>query len=44
MQEILDRYKTGVNISQVNLQNVQAPEQVLAAFEDVQKANQDRTA
>jgi membrane protease subunit HflK len=42
MQEILDRYKTGVNISQVTLQNVQAPEQVLAAFEDVQKANQDR--
>lgn len=42
MQEILDRYKTGINISQVNMQNVQAPEQVLAAFEDVQKANQDR--
>lgn len=42
MQEILDRYKTGINISQVTLQNVQAPEQVLAAFEDVQKANQDR--
>lgn len=42
MQEILDRYRTGINISQVTLQNVQAPEQVLAAFEDVQKANQDR--
>ena len=42
MQEILDRYKTGISISQVTLQNVQAPEQVLAAFEDVQKANQDR--
>jgi membrane protease subunit HflK len=42
MQEILDRYKTGINISQINMQNVQAPEQVLAAFEDVQKANQDR--
>lgn len=42
MQEVLDRYKTGINISQVTLQNVQAPEQVLAAFEDVQKANQDR--
>lgn len=42
MQQILDRYKTGINISQVTLQNVQAPEQVLAAFEDVQKANQDR--
>jgi membrane protease subunit HflK len=42
MQEVLDRYKTGINISRVNMQNVQAPEQVLAAFEDVQKANQDR--
>lgn len=42
MQQILDRYKTGINVSQVTLQNVQAPEQVLAAFEDVQKANQDR--
>jgi len=42
MQGILDRYKTGISISQVNMQNVQAPEQVLAAFEDVQKANQDR--
>ncbi|KAB2313635.1 FtsH protease activity modulator HflK [Betaproteobacteria bacterium SCN2] len=42
MQEVLDRYKTGINISQITLQNVQAPEQVLAAFEDVQKANQDR--
>jgi membrane protease subunit HflK len=42
MQEILDRYRTGISISQVTLQNVQAPEQVLAAFEDVQKANQDR--
>lgn len=42
MQEILDRYKTGISISQVNMQNVQAPEQVLAAFEDVQKAKQDQ--
>jgi membrane protease subunit HflK len=42
MQEILDRYRTGISVSQVTLQNVQAPEQVLAAFEDVQKANQDR--
>jgi membrane protease subunit HflK len=42
MQEILDRYKTGINITTVNLQNVQAPEQVLAAFEDVVRAQQDR--
>lgn len=42
MQEILDRYKSGISISQINMQNVQAPEQVLAAFEDVQKAKQDQ--
>mgnify|MGYP000889985712 FL=1 len=42
MQQILDRYKTGINITTVSLQNVQAPEQVLAAFEDVVRAGQDR--
>ena len=42
MQQILDRYKTGINITTVNLQNVQAPEQVLSAFEDVVRAGQDR--
>ena len=42
MQHILDRYKTGINVTTVNLQNVQAPEQVLAAFEDVVRAGQDR--
>ncbi len=42
MQDILDRYKTGINITTVNLQNVQAPEQVIAAFEDVVRAGQDR--
>ena len=42
MQEILDRYKTGINITTVNLQNVQAPEQVQAAFDDAVRAGQDR--
>lgn len=42
MQVILDRYKTGISISQVTLQNVQPPEQVQAAFDDAVKANQDR--
>jgi membrane protease subunit HflK len=42
MQHILDRYKTGINVTTVNLQNVQAPEQVQAAFEDVVRAGQDR--
>ncbi|MBW8329030.1 MAG: FtsH protease activity modulator HflK [Thiobacillus sp.] len=42
IQEILDRYKTGISISQVTLQNIQPPEQVQAAFDDAVKAGQDR--
>ena len=42
MQDILDRYKTGINVSQVTLQNIQPPEQVQAAFDDAVKAGQDR--
>ncbi len=42
MQLILDRYKTGISISQVTLQNIQPPEQVQAAFDDAVKAGQDR--
>ena len=42
MQLILDRYKTGISISQVTLQNVQPPEQVQASFDDAVKASQDR--
>ncbi len=42
MQTILDRYKTGIQISKVNMQNAQPPEQVQSAFDDVQKAGQDR--
>jgi membrane protease subunit HflK len=42
MQEILDRYQTGIEINNVNIQNAQPPEQVQAAFDDAVKANQDR--
>lgn len=42
MQEIIDRYQTGILISRVMMQNAQPPEQVQAAFEDVVKARQDR--
>ena len=42
MQQILDRYETGISISQVTLQNIQPPEQVQAAFDDAVKAGQDR--
>jgi membrane protease subunit HflK len=42
MQQILDRYKTGINVTTVSLQSVQAPEQVQAAFDDAVRAGQDR--
>jgi len=44
MQTMLDRYKVGVEVVAVNLQQggVRPPEQVLAAFEDVLKATQER--
>ena len=42
MQQILDRYASGVMISTVTLQAVQPPEQVQGAFDDAVKAGQDR--
>ena len=42
MQEMLDRYRTGILISKVTMQNAQPPEQVQAAFDDAVKAGQDR--
>ena len=42
MQDILDRYKTGISISKVTMQNSQPPEQVQASFDDAVKAGQDR--
>lgn len=42
MQETLDRYRTGVYIQKVTLQNVQPPDKVQAAFDDAVKAAQDR--
>jgi modulator of FtsH protease HflK len=42
MQEILDRYKSGILVRRVNLQAAQAPEEVKAAFDDAVKAGQDR--
>ena len=41
IQSQLDRLKTGILIVNVNLQSVQPPEQVQAAFEDTLKAGQD---
>jgi len=42
MQQILDRYKTGITVSRVTIQSAQPPEQVQAAFDDAVKAGQDR--
>jgi membrane protease subunit HflK len=42
MQTILDRYRIGITISRVTMQNAQPPEQVQAAFDDAVKAGQDR--
>ncbi len=42
MQSIVDRYKLGVLITNVTMQNVQPPEQVQNAFDDAVKAGQDR--
>ncbi|MGB3935882.1 MAG: FtsH protease activity modulator HflK, partial [Burkholderiales bacterium] len=42
MQQILDRYKTGISVSRITIQSAQPPEQVQAAFDDAVKAGQDR--
>ena len=44
MQNILDRYKVGIGVVGINLQQggVRPPEQVQAAFDDVLKAGQER--
>ncbi len=40
-QEILDQYHAGVEITQVQLQKVDPPADVIEAFRDVQRANTD---
>jgi len=42
IQDVLDRYALGVRIAKVNINAVQPPEQVLAAFDDAVKAGQDK--
>jgi membrane protease subunit HflK len=42
MQQMLDRYQTGVFIQKVTLQTVLPPDKVQAAFDDAVKAGQDR--
>jgi membrane protease subunit HflK len=42
LQEILDNYGAGIEITAVLLQEVSAPEEVRDAFQDVNRARQDR--
>ena len=42
MQQILDSYNSGAQVSAVTMQGVQPPEQVQAAFDDAVRAGQDR--
>jgi membrane protease subunit HflK len=41
IQEVMDVYKSGIQITSVNLQDAQPPEQVQNAFEDAIKARED---
>ncbi len=41
MQKTLDEYKTGLDVTTVNLQQAQPPEDVQSAFDDVTKSRED---
>lgn len=42
LQDIMDSYQTGIDILNVQLQDVKAPEEVRPAFDDVLQARQER--
>ena len=42
LQALLDQYETGINVREVKLLNVFAPEQVKDAFDDVVRAKEDK--
>ncbi len=42
LQSILTEYEAGIEITELKLQDVQPPPQVIDAFDDVQRAQQDR--
>ena len=44
MQEVLDSYRTGIQVVNVKMQNVTPPELVKAAFNEVNEAEQEREA
>jgi membrane protease subunit HflK len=41
LQQILDSYKTGLQVTSVNMQHAREPRQVKEAFDDVNKARED---
>ncbi|WP_079204710.1 FtsH protease activity modulator HflK [Pseudomonas sp. CC6-YY-74] len=41
LQRFLDTYRTGINVTQVNLQSAAAPREVQEAFDDVIRARED---
>ncbi|GAB3464524.1 FtsH protease activity modulator HflK [Azotobacter salinestris] len=41
LQRFLDTYRTGIAVTQVNVQNAQAPREVQEAFDDVIRARED---
>ncbi len=42
MQQILDKYEAGINVTQVQMQKVDPPAEVIDAFRDVQAARADK--
>lgn len=42
LQQLMDRYQNGTNIVQVQLQDVNPPQQVVASFKDVASAKEDK--
>jgi len=44
IQQILDRYKTGLVVTNFNMQKAQAPRQVIPAYEEVNAAQQEKQA
>ncbi|PPR43730.1 MAG: Modulator of FtsH protease HflK [Alphaproteobacteria bacterium MarineAlpha5_Bin11] len=43
LQDIMDEYESGILIQNVQLQKVDPPDQVIDAFDEVQRARQDKT-
>lgn len=42
LQQVLDEYNAGLRVTEISFQNVAPPDQVKAAFDDVNKAREDK--